>query len=492
VIVIDDGSTDATAEIVGKYPVRLISTENRGLSSARNAGLEAATGEIVAYLDDDAYPDPHWLTYLAATFIHTTHAAVGGPNIPPPGDGPIADCVTNAPGGPVHVLLSDQEAEHIPGCNMAFRKAALRAIGGFDPQFRIAGDDVDVCWRLQKQGSTVGFNPAAVVWHHRRNSVRAYWKQQLNYGKAESLLERKWPEKYNAAGHLTWLGRVYGNGHTCPLGKLGRIYHGVWGSAPFQSLYQPAVGTFRSFLLVPEWYLVVVILGALSALGLFWRPLSYAVPLLVLAAVASLVQAALSAAQACLTSAPHSRVARLQLQCLTAFLHLLQPLARLYGRLRYGLTPWRQGAPWLSLPRRRTSAVWSERWQDPLARLQCLETAMRKGGGVVVHGGEYDRWDLEVQGGLLGAARMLMAVEDHGAGTQFVRFRSWPRFSRVAVVLSLLFALLSAEAVEDGAWSAAAIVGAITLLLMLRTLNESAGAEAVILRAIKSAEEKEG
>lgn len=125
-------------------------------------------------------------------------------------------------------------------------------------------------------------------------------------------------------------------------------------------------------------------------------------------------------------------------------------------------------------------------------RLQCLETAMRKGGGVVVHGGEYDRWDLEVQGGLLGAARMLMAVEDHGAGTQFVRFRSWPRFSRVAVLLTLLFALLSADAVEDRAWSAAAVVGAITLLLTLRTLNESAGAQAVILRAIKSAEEKEG
>jgi GT2 family glycosyltransferase len=492
VVIVDDGSTDATAEIVDQYPVRLISTENHGLGSARNAGLEAATGEIVAYLDDDAYPDPHWLTYLAATFIHTTHAAVGGPNIPPPGDGPIADCVANAPGGPVHVLLSDQEAEHIPGCNMAFRKAALRAIGGFDPQFRIAGDDVDVCWRLQKQGSTVGFNPAAVVWHHRRNSVRAYWKQQLNYGKAEALLERKWPDKYNAAGHLTWLGRVYGNGHTCPLGKLGRIYHGVWGSAPFQSLYQPAVGTLRSFLLLPEWYLVVVILGALSALGLFWRPLSYVLPLFVLAAVSPLVQAAVSAAQACFTSAPPSRVAWLQLQCLTAFLHLLQPLARLHGRLRYGLTPWRQGAPWLSLPRRRTSAVWSERWQDPVARLQCLETAMRQGGGVVVHGGEYDRWDLEVQGGLLGASRMLMAVEDHGAGTQFVRFRSWPRFSRVAVVMTLFFALLSAEAVEDRAWSVAALLGTISVLLALRTLYESAGAEAVILRAIKTAVEKEG
>ena len=46
-------------------------------------------------------------------------------------------------------MLSDDLAEHVPGCNMAFRRAAIEAVGGFDPQFRIAGDDVDVCWRLQ-------------------------------------------------------------------------------------------------------------------------------------------------------------------------------------------------------------------------------------------------------------------------------------------------------------------------------------------------------
>jgi len=83
VIVIDDGSTDSTAAIAAEYGVRLISTENRGLSHARNLGMEAATGEIVAYLDDDACPDPQWLTYLAATFLSTTHAGVGGPNIAP-------------------------------------------------------------------------------------------------------------------------------------------------------------------------------------------------------------------------------------------------------------------------------------------------------------------------------------------------------------------------------------------------------------------------
>src|SRR5213593_1614366 len=116
---------------------------------------------------------------------------------------------------------------------MAFRRDALAAIDGFDPRFRVAGDDVDVCWALRERGGTLGFSPAAVVWHHRRNSLRAYWKQQVGYGRAEGLLERKWPEKYNALGHLSWAGRVYGKGLTQLLGRAGRIYHGARGSAPF-------------------------------------------------------------------------------------------------------------------------------------------------------------------------------------------------------------------------------------------------------------------
>src|SRR5260221_176517 len=191
VIVVDDGSTDDTAAIVGRHDVKLIQTENRGLSSARNVGANAATGEIVAYIDDDAWPDPHWLHYLAMAFASGDYAGVGGPNIAPPSDGSVADAVANAPGGPVHVLLTDDIAEHIPGCNMSFRRSALKAVGGFDPAFRVAGDDVDLCWRIQEKGWKLGFTPAAVVWHHRRSSTRAYLRQQLGYGKAEAMLERQ-------------------------------------------------------------------------------------------------------------------------------------------------------------------------------------------------------------------------------------------------------------------------------------------------------------
>ncbi len=84
VIVVDDGSTDATADDRrASTAFRLISTENRGLCAApATPGWQAATGEIVAYIDDDAYPDPHWLTYLAHDVrARPTHAGVGGPNI---------------------------------------------------------------------------------------------------------------------------------------------------------------------------------------------------------------------------------------------------------------------------------------------------------------------------------------------------------------------------------------------------------------------------
>src|SRR5260370_34924903 len=114
--------------------------------------MRAAKGEIIAYIDDDAYPDPHWLHYLAHAFRTTNHAAIGGPNLPPTGDGPIAECVARAPGGPIHVLVGDELAEHIPGCNLAVRKSALGAAGGFAPVERTAAEEVALCCRPVPSG----------------------------------------------------------------------------------------------------------------------------------------------------------------------------------------------------------------------------------------------------------------------------------------------------------------------------------------------------
>ncbi len=485
VIVVDDGSTDATAAISRQFGFAPITTAHGGLSHARNVGMEAATGEIVAYIDDDARPDPHWLTYLAITFLRTDHVGVGGPNIAPAGDGDVAECVANAPGGPVHVLLSDQEAEHIPGCNMAFRKTSLQAIDGFDPQFLKAGDDVDVCWRLREAGGTLGFSPAAVVWHHRRNSVHAYWRQQQGYTMAEVLLERKWPERYNSGGHASWAGRIYGRGLQQMLGGRGRIYQGTWGSAPFQVLDQPKPGALRSLPLLPEWYLLIAALAMLSAAGLVWGRLRFALPILTLAAVAPILQAGRGAARASFTSGPRSRLTSLKLRGLTAVLHLLYSAARLWGRLRHGLAPWRRyGGPGLSLRRRRSLAIWTERWQAAEQRLQELELAVRGARVPVVRGGPYDRWDLQARGGMLGAVRILMAIEEHGAGRQLVRVRLWPRYSPAAVVLIILAAGLSISAAIDHAVVAAALFGALAGLLALRALHETASVAAAVRSAL--------
>ncbi|HTL28681.1 MAG TPA: glycosyltransferase, partial [Tepidisphaeraceae bacterium] len=136
-IVVNDGSRPELVEIVKRFDTRLITLpERRGLSYARNVGLKAARGEFVAYLDDDAWPDPHWLHYIAEEFAATNHVGIGGPNVPPPNDTLIARSVAVSPGGPIHVLLTDTVAEHIPGCNMVFRKSALIDVDGFDPQFQ--------------------------------------------------------------------------------------------------------------------------------------------------------------------------------------------------------------------------------------------------------------------------------------------------------------------------------------------------------------------
>jgi O-antigen biosynthesis protein len=471
----------------------VIRTGNRGLSNARNTGWQAAAGDIVAYIDDDAYPDSHWLHYLAASFLTTqnaSQAAVGGPNIAPPSDGPIAECVAHSPGGPTHVLISDREAEHIPGCNMAFRKSCLQAIGGFDPQFRVAGDDVDVCWRMQQRGWTLGFSPAAVVWHHRRNSVRAYLRQQKGYGKAEALLERKWPEKYNAVGHLKWAGRVYGIPYV--RWRTGRIYHGIWGLAPFQSLYQPAPGMIDALPMMPEWYLLIALLSLLSVLSFRWPPLTLSVPLLAFAVGAPLLQAGRCAARVCFTNSPPTRSGRMKLRLLTACLHLLQPLARLSGRLRHGLTLWRkQVIGGFELPRPWTADLWSKRSFGVEQRLESLEAAVRAYGSLPLRGGNYDHWDLEVRGGLLGSARMFVAVEYHGDGRQLIRIRSWPRCSPGGMALTILFAGLSFGAAHDASQTACAALGGITLLLVFRTLHECAVATAAFLNGVRKIEKEE-
>jgi len=477
VIVVDDGSTDDTGGIAASFGVEPIRTPNRGLSSARNTGALAATGEIVAYCDDDAAPDPHWLTYLATTYMTTDHVGVGGPNLAPLDDGTVADCVANAPGNAIHVLLSDTVAEHIPGCNSSFRRDALLEVGGFDPAFRVAGDDVDLCWRLQDRGWTIGFNAAAMVWHHRRGSVRAFWRQQRGYGRAEATLERKWPDKYNGAGHVSWSGRVYATGRRTFLERW-RVYYGTWGTGFFQRLYPSEQPGLAHVPLMPEWFLVIALLALLTAMTPLWAPMFAAGPLLVAAVGAVMVDAWRGAGRGRFTTPEAAtRRGRLRLRALTALLFVLQSYARLHGRLTDGLRPWsRRARPVLRFPRPTRRTVWCEEWAAVEDRLQGVEERLRGARLRVRRGSDFDAWDLEVRGGVLANARVRMAVEEHGAGRQLLRFALLPRLSRAGVGAIALTALLWAAAGFDGAVAAAAIFAVLTMVLVGAAAVEAAGA----------------
>src|SRR2546430_6162323 len=136
VILVDDGSTDNTAQIAAQFPnVHYIHQSNHGLRHALNTGAAAAKGEVFAYTDSDCMADPDWLYYLVGTLISGEYAGVGGPNVSPPAQNAIQACVAAAPGGPSHGLPTDTHAEYIPRGNMAFHRWAFDSAGGVDPGY---------------------------------------------------------------------------------------------------------------------------------------------------------------------------------------------------------------------------------------------------------------------------------------------------------------------------------------------------------------------
>jgi O-antigen biosynthesis protein len=441
VIVVNDGSTDRTLEIAQRFPeARLISQENKGLSAARNVGIEAATGEIVAFTDSDCVVDPDWLTYLVYGFTSGGFVAVGGPNLPPPEESRTAACVASSPGGPTHVLLNDQVAEHIPGCNMAFRKDVLQRIGGFDAVFRAAGDDVDLCWRLQNEGHVIGFSAAAMVWHFRRNTVKAYIKQQMGYGAAEALLYFKHPYRFNLLGQSKWLGRIYGDLEHSLFLRRPVIYYGTFGRSLFQTLYEAPSSLFAFLPFTLEWNIVgaVMLLGCVGAGP--YAPLG-ALPLLITftAALATAWRARVD-----------PRYDDWRGRLLVAGLTYLGPLARSWQRYRVRLEGVRAvervvfNAP-SQRPRVdwRTRAFalgyWSESSTEKEDLLQAVIDFLNPRRFQVAIDQGWSEWDIEVHRGLWARAKLMVAVENHGSAKRVlrVRCRVFPSFlARLTVAVA--------------------------------------------------------
>ena len=420
VILVNDGSTDNTREIADRFPwVRSIHQPNLGLSAARNVGLQSSTGEIIAYTDSDCFADSDWLTLLVAQLLAGDAAAVGGQNFTPQ-DGWLAACVAASPGQPTHVLESDQVAEHIPGCNMAFRREALESINGFDAQFRKAGDDVDVCWRLQQAGRWISFAPSAFVWHHRRQDPGSYLHQQAGYGEAEALLRFKHPDKFNGRGHGKWAGVLYGASLRGLVLDQAIVYRGTFGCGLFQCIYQPGPAYWAMAPGTLEWQALAV---SLLPLGLFWWPVWLLCGAMLLL---SFLVATVQAVQARIEPKHDGFKAR----SLVAILCYLQPLVRSYARYktRYLGHFAKTARPLGSLAcgrrfqRLQEAAFWAPAGKASRTGLlhELIDRLAVHRCGTTVDTGWSDG-DLEVFCGPWTSVRIRTAQEEHGFGNCVVR-----------------------------------------------------------------------
>jgi O-antigen biosynthesis protein len=512
VIVVNDGSSDETGSIAARHArVRVITTANSGLGAARNVGLEHATGDIVAYTDADVRVDPDWLTYLVQRLVDSDVVAVGGPNIVPRDDPWVAQCVARAPGGPTHILLDDRLAEHIPGCNCAFFRDALLAIGGFNPIFLRAGDDVDVCWRLQARGWNIGFAPAALVWHHHRASVRTYVRQQIGYGEGETWLMREHPDKFTR-GRIAWQGHIYSPLPFIRSLSETRINAGPFGTAAFPSIYRTDAHPFAYIAHSGRWQIAWVVLFALAVPAIFaGKP--YGSTLLtaaVLAMVATGIKCLLYGLQSDVAGLPPigwlpRRASRAAYRITIAALHFLQPFARLYGRARgtvsrpsfghrrwYGFPPTAHAAivhgVRLFFCREVEKAFWSERWIDVRALLSAIADRLRRQRAVShieLDSGWWEDRDLTILNRLWLRLDVRALVEDHGDGRCLCRLRMRSRVTAATFPLVLgIAAVVFLHAAGLIAWPLGATV--VGLLEGVFAVGDIVGTSSTVSNAVET------
>lgn len=173
IIVVNGPSTDETDFVLKKYPeIKLIrQTKLNGLSFARNLGIEASKGDIVAFIDDDAVADTNWIQFLVEGYKDESVGGVGGLVYGPQKThlqfdrGIINKCGAPTPIRNEDSIIKKDEFYIIMGTNSSFQKNILKEVGGFDPYFRYYHDESDLCVRIAKKGYRIVYKRDAFVIH---------------------------------------------------------------------------------------------------------------------------------------------------------------------------------------------------------------------------------------------------------------------------------------------------------------------------------------
>ena len=188
-----------------KFPddprVRFIPTGKVRPAEKRNIGIREAKGEIVAFIDDDAYPDVRWLEYAVKYFGEREIGAVGGPGVTPPGDSYLARI-----GGRVYDnwLVSGNyryryraggvrmDVEDYPSCNLLVRKSVLDTVGGYRTDFW-PGEDTLLCKDILDNWKRIVYDPWVVVYHHRRPIFLPHLRQLGRYAFHRGYFCKRFP-----------------------------------------------------------------------------------------------------------------------------------------------------------------------------------------------------------------------------------------------------------------------------------------------------------
>jgi len=193
IIVVDNGSTDATRTIAQQAGVRVIGCATKGPAATRNAGFDVATGFIVGCVDSDCTVEQGWCAAILSAFAKNPQlGAVGGEIV-------AAYDQTAAERHAIRARILNQldAVKGLPDflpfvitANAAFRRSSLRHVGFFDESLRW-GEDADLSWRMQWNGWQVAYEPSARVRHHHRSTTVALWSQVRDYGIGTAMLFAK-------------------------------------------------------------------------------------------------------------------------------------------------------------------------------------------------------------------------------------------------------------------------------------------------------------
>ena len=187
VIVVDDGGGVELQPIVdaqrGGLELTLLRRPHFGPAAARNAGVEHARGEMLAFTDDDMLVGRRWLVALAERAAAHPGAAIGGRT---------ENAVPGNLCSRVSQLIADRAYSHYnqgPGGprffaanNLAFPADAFRDLGGFDPAFRTS-EDRDLCGRWHESGRAMAYAEDALARHVRKLDLASFWRQHFGYGR---------------------------------------------------------------------------------------------------------------------------------------------------------------------------------------------------------------------------------------------------------------------------------------------------------------------